>query len=198
LSNCAYVTPNYKPPETLAHNLQSQINPLLDRYTHIGIIDRDVTVPAEFYELHHVHESEIIGVHVRPSSMIIRLWESTYHIRFNERVRDCAVIYRTDFLKRVGGIPDSPTPGSILLKEARTVEIAPITVIHHQSFDLRHSIKIQVRDGLSRAEMKYSFSKTILHGIFRLRPLVLLSFLYYRVYGSPEEKDREHPHLLET
>jgi len=188
------VTPDYNPPETLAGFLRKHVNmDVLCRYSHIAVIDKDVEVPAEFFQLPKKYGQDIIGVHVKPSSRLMQIWEETYRVRLKERFRDCAVIYRTDFLLSVGGFPNVETPGTLLFERALSSIIAPITVIHNQPFSVRHSFKIQLRDGRSRVELGYPFWKTLLHGIVRLRPLVPISYAFYRLYGLPEE-ERVRPH----
>ncbi len=179
--------PDFAPPETLSENLRKQVTPaLLSEYSHVAIVDLDVTVPSEFYSLPEKYDADIIGVNIVPSSRLYRAWEkATFWVKFRERVRDAATIYRTDFLTRVGGIPAVETPGTwLLMRTDKTVVAKEVTVIHNQNFSLRHSVKIQIRDGKSRAELHYSLQKTVLHSIFRVRPFVLFSYLYHKARRS--------------
>jgi len=171
--------PDFEPPDTLAAWEKRHIDPLLDSYTHIAIVDRDVTVGDEFY---HVHEkclnADIISVEVHPSSRVFDAWERlTYWVRLEDRHRGCAVIYRTGFLKSVGGWPLVTTPDTWLLSHSRFTVNLPVVAIHNQSFNFAHSIRNQLRDGKSRAELHYPVWKTLLHSIVRIRPLVLLAYL---------------------
>jgi len=45
---------------------------LLGKYSHIAIVDNNVTVPAEFYSLHEKFDADIIEVYVEPSSPVFR------------------------------------------------------------------------------------------------------------------------------
>lgn len=180
----AVLTPDYKPPDTLSAWEKRHIDPLLDSYSHIAIVDKDVTVPSEFYESYKkCLDAEIINFEVKPSSRLFWLWERlTYWVRLEPRHRGCAVIYSTKFLKKMGGWPLVRTPDSWLWEHSRFTVNLPITVVHNQSFDWSHSVQTQVRDGKSRAELNYPFWKTILHSIFRLRPLVFLSYVWWKIW----------------
>ena len=176
--------PDFEPPDTLAAWEKRHIQPilLLNTHTHIAIIDLDVTVPEEFYHLHEQYPSvDIIAVKVIPSSPIFRVWENlTFWARLGERFRGCAVIYSTRFLRYVGGWPLVETPDTWLLKRSHLRILAPLQATHNQAFNLSHSIKNQLRDGKSRAQLNYPIWKTILHSIFRLRPIVLFAYVRER------------------
>lgn len=177
------ITPVFEPPETLSHHLKERVDLALSQkfYTHIAIIDADVKVPESFWTLcDHYPDADIIGTIVVPSSFTHRVWEKTYWFKLKPRVRDCATIYSTAFLKRVGW-PDSETPGTVLQHQARFVVSSNVKVLHYQPLSLRHSVKIQLRDGRSRAVWNYPFWKTLLHSIFRARPLVLYGYLATKV-----------------
>ncbi len=175
------VTPDFKPPETLAKHLKPRIDPFLDEYTHIAIVDKDIHVPEEFYNLPEQYPSaDIIGVDIRPSSRWHRMWEQTYRIRIGQRIRGGAVIYSTEFLKQVGGWPLVMTPDSWLLQRATNAVRSNIRVTHFQPLSFRHSVNIQIRDGRSRAQLKYPLWRTIFHSIFRLRPLVFAGYAFER------------------
>src|SRR6266704_320945 len=45
---------------------------------------------------------------------------------------------------------------------------------------LKHSVMRQVSDGKFRAELRYPFWKTLVHSVFRVRPFVLLSYVFHR------------------
>lgn len=164
--------------EALGQHLKTRVDEALatGSYTHIAIVDADVIVPDDFWTLPDKYPSaDIIGTEIVPSSRIYRLWEKTYWAKLKPRIRDCATIYSTIFLNRVEW-PLSETPGTILQMKAHVMIHSAVKVIHVQSFSLRHSVKIQLRDGKSRAEIGYPFWKTLLHGVFRLRPVVLYAY----------------------
>lgn len=176
------ITPDFNPPETLGHHLKDRIDPLIPNFSHVGIIDRDIYVPPQFFDLPAKYpDADIIGNDVRPVSLIHRAWETTYGVRLKERIRGGAIIYSTKFLWKVGGYPDTTTPDTWLEKQARFTVFSALKVLHDQPFDFKHSVHIQLRDGKSRAELNYPLWKTTLHAIFRLRPLVLYADLRERL-----------------
>lgn len=177
------VVPKYVPPETYQEHISERVNPLLDEYTHVAIVDADTEVPNEFYQLPEQYpDAEIIAPKVVPTSRVYRTWETlTYWIRLSRfRLRGAAVIYSTGFLRSVGGYPTVDTPDTWLYRRATKVVQTPMKVYHRESFDLRHSIYTQRRSGKARAEMKQSAWRVTAHSLFRLRPLVLFYYLYYR------------------
>ncbi len=189
--NILRITPDYSPPETIGHWVGSRVNPFLDDYTHIAIVDRDVIVDDTFFELpERMSDCDIITVRVVPSSVIFEIWELlTFWLRLEKkRLRGCACIYSTRFLKRIGGYPEnSLTPDTWLYQKSRWTYQHPIIAKHLQPFNLRHSIRIQIRTGQSRAETHYSFWKTLAHSIIRARPFVIAAYLYYRYRGRRTE-----------
>src|SRR5438445_2287207 len=181
------LTPDYSPPDTLSKNLNRQLQSVESlEPTHIAVVDKDVVLPQGFYGLPEKYpEADIIGVHVVPSNLVFRYWEKlTFWARLEDRIRDCAVIYAFDFLMEQLGFPVSTTPGTILRRATSRIVVAELEAVHVQPFNLSHSITIQVRDGPSRAEMHYSFWKTLFHSIVRLRPLVFTAYLFYRYRGQ--------------
>lgn len=179
------VTPKYDPPETYQGHVAKRVNSYLDSYTHVILVDADTEVPREFYDLpKQYYEAEIITPKIVPASPIYRTWETmTYWARLNRvRLRGSAVIYSTAFLKRVGGYPDVTAPDTWLYNHASKEKVVQVPMIayHEESFSLSHSISTQKRSGKARAEMKQSVWRVTAHSLFRLRPLVLFTYLYYR------------------
>jgi hypothetical protein len=177
------ITPKYDPPETYQGHIAKRVNPCLDDYTHVILVDGDTEVPKEFYQLPEKYpQADIIAPKVIPTSPVYRAWETlTYGVRLSrQRLRGAAVIYSTAFLKRVGGYPLVSTPDTWLYNRANQIVQAPMKAYHRESFDVRHSISTQVRAGKARAEMKQPVWRVAAHSMFRLRPLVLFTYLYYR------------------
>jgi hypothetical protein len=181
----ATVTPRFRPPETLAENLKKQIDPLIPVTDFIGVLDMDVEPDKKFRDLpERVDDAQnlydIIAPRVVSSSRVYRFldWFED-HLVFSARIRGCAVWYNMMFLKRVGGFPLVTTPDTWLRsKSMGTLIVWSCVVVHQQNFSLSHGVSNQWRDGKSRAELGYSFWKTVLHSIFRLRPFVLVSYLW--------------------
>ena len=175
--------PVYRTPETYGEHIANRVNPHLDEYTHIVIIDADMEVPEEFYDLPEQYaDADIITPKIIPASRVFRAWESlTYGVRLSRfRLRGAAVIYNASFLKRVGGYPRVITPDTWLYDRAGKVVQVPLKAYHRESFSVRHSVATQVRSGKARAEMRQSMWRVAAHSLFRLRPLVLFVYLYYR------------------
>lgn len=189
------ITPDFIPPDTLSKDLNRQLQTLESlNPTHIAVVDRDVSLPSGFYGLPEIYpDADIIGVKVVPSSRVFLVWEMIgFWMELKPRVRDCAVIYKARFLAEQGGFPDSETPGTLLQEKARIIAIADLRAVHNQPFSLKHSVKIQLRDGRSRAKMRYSFWKTLLHSLFRLRPLVLYGYI-----GETIRMEREEVEMMQ-
>ena len=163
--------------------MSKQVNPHLDEYTHFLILDNDTI--SEFSPDNIAEQygtADIVGFDVVSSSRIFRVWERmTYWLRLAPRVRGAAMLLSSRFLKRIGGYPDNEFVDTVLLQKSQRTVIAPIRVYHQQRFDLRHSVSRQISDGKFRADLKYPFWKTLLHSIFRVRPFVFLSYLFYRI-----------------
>lgn len=171
---------DYSPPTTLAEDLNRQYAEIWPSSTHVMVLDRDVQLYDDdwIYLPSHYPDMDIIGFHVVPSSRVFRYWESlTFWLRFNQRIRDCAVIYRRSFLDKHGGFPDIDTPGTWLADRTEKKIVSPVRVLHIQPFNISHSYQIQLRDGRARAQMNKSFWTTFAHSIVRVRPLVLIGYL---------------------
>ena len=182
-ANYLNVTPSYSPPETYQGDVSKRVNPHLDDYSHVILVDSDIEVPKEFFDLPQEYpDADIIAPKVIPASRVFRLWEAfTYGIRLNRmRVRGSPIIYSTNFLKSVGGYPNVESPDTWLLRRAGKVVQVPLKAIHHEDFNLRYSIQKQVYRGKARAEMRQPVWRVAAHSIFRCRPVVLFAYLYYR------------------
>ena len=91
------------------------------------------------------------------------------------------MLLSSDFLRRIAGYPSGEFVDTILLQKSKHTIVAPFTVYHNQRFDLKHSVWRQISDGKFRAELRYSFWRTLLHSIFRVRPFVFLSYVFHRL-----------------
>jgi len=185
--NCLIVTPQYAPPETYQGDVSKKVNPHLNEYTHVAVVDSDIEVPKEFYDLPRQYaEADLIAPKVIPTSPLFRLWEAvTYGIRLNRlRIRGSPIIYSTHFLKSVGGYPDVESPDTWLLHRAGKIVQVSMRAYHHEKFDLRYSLEKQISRGKARAQQGQSAWRVAAHSIFRGRPVVLFAYLYYRRKGT--------------
>src|SRR5215467_6685638 len=177
------ITPDYRPPETYQGDVAKRVNPHLDEYTHVIIVDKDMEVPDDFFHLPERYpDAEIIAPKVIPGTPIYRAWETlTYGIRLSRmRLRGSAVIYSTGFLRSVGGYPLAESPDTWLFKRAKKIVQVPMKAYHKENLSVRHSIQTQIRSGKARAEMNEPVSRVVAHSMFRLRPVVLITYLLYR------------------
>ena len=177
------VVVKFQPPETYGGFVSKTVNPVLDHFSHFLILDSDTTYEFSADNIaEQFGTADIVGFTVVSSSRIFRAWERmTYWLKLSPRVRGAAMLLSSDFLRRIGGYPVGEFVDTILLQKSKRTSVAPFTVYHNQRFDLRHSVWRQISDGKFRAEIQYPFCKTLLHSIFRVRPFVLLSYVFHRL-----------------
>lgn len=177
------VVVSFQPPETYGGFVSKKVNSYLDEYTHFLILDNDTVSDFSADAIAEQYgDADIVGFEVISSSRIFRSWEKmTYWLRLAPRVRGAAMLLSSQFLKRIGGYPDSHFVDTILLQKSNRTIIAPIRVYHNQRFDLKHSVSRQISDGKFRSDLKYPFWITLLHSIFRVRPFVFLSYIAHRI-----------------
>ena len=182
------VVVRFQPPETYGGFVSKQVDPFLDEYSHFLILDSDTVSNLSADSVAEQYGSaDIVGFDVVSSSRTFRAWEKlTYWLRLAPRVRGAAMLLSSQFLKRIGGYPNSEFVDTILLQKSKKTIVAPIRVYHQQRFDLKHSVSRQISDGRFRAELKYPFWKTLFHSVFRIRPFVFLSYVFYRI---PDRND---------
>ncbi|HZY47657.1 MAG TPA: hypothetical protein VFE96_07670 [Candidatus Bathyarchaeia archaeon] len=181
------VVVRFQPPETYGGFVSKIVNPVLDEFTNFLILDSDTVCdfPVDSV-VEQFGAADVVGFNVVSSSRIFRLWEKmTYWLKLSPRVRGCAMLLSSDFLRRIEGYPTGEYVDTVLLRRSRNTIVAPFTVFHNQRFDIKHSVGRQVSDGKFRAELRYPFWKTFLHSIFRVRPFVLLSYIFHRL---PKER----------
>jgi hypothetical protein len=177
------VVVKFQPPETYGGFVSKIVNPALDEFSHFLILDSDTT---HNFSADNVAEQfgafDIVGFNIVSSSRIFRAWERmTYWLKLSPRVRGAAMLLSSDFLRRIGGYPTGEYVDTVLLQKSKRTIIAPFTVYHNQRFDLKHSVWRQISDGEFRAELRYPLWKTFLHSVFRVRPFVLLSYIFHRL-----------------
>lgn len=182
------VVVRFQPPETYGGFVSNIVNPVLNEFSHFLILDSDTVCDFSVDDIaDQLGVADIVGFNVISSSRAFRLWEKmTYWLKLSARVRGCAMVVSSDFIRRIGGYPKGEFVDTVLLQESKRTVIAPFTVYHFQRFDLKHSITRQVSDGKFRAELRYPFWKTLLHSVFRVRPFVLLSYVFHRI---PRERE---------
>ena len=182
------VVVRFQPPETYGGFVSNIVNPVLNEYSHFLILDSDTVCDFSVDNIaQQFGVADIVGFNVISSSRTFRLWEKmTYWLKLSPRVRGCAMLLSSDFLRRIGGYPAGEFVDTVLLQKSKRTVIAPFTVHHIQRFDLKHSVMRQVSDGKFRAELRYPFWKTLVHSVFRVRPFVVLSYVFHRI---PRERE---------
>jgi hypothetical protein len=177
------VVVNFQPPETYGGFVSKIVNPAMDDFTHFLILDSDITYNFSAQKVaEQFGTADVVGFKVVSLSGIFRAWEKmTYWLKLSPRVRGAAMLLSSDFLRRIGGYPTGEFVDTILLQKSKRTVVAPFAVYHKQRFDLKHSIWRQISDGKFRAELRYPFWKTLLHSVFRVRPFVLLSYIFHRL-----------------
>ncbi len=192
------IVPKFAPPETYSESVARMVNPVLDIYSHVAIVDDDTSVPEEFFQLPDEYPNvDIIVPRVLPTSRIYRTWEAlTYWLRLNPvRARGCAVIYSTEFLKRIGGYPSwtEQYEDTYILRKANTVvQYKKLIAYHMENFSLRKSIERQKRQGRARAKLHDSLWRVLAHSIVRVRPVLFFAYISQRTSGSANKVDRRH------
>lgn len=177
------VVVNFLPPETYGGFVSKIVNPVLDDFSHFLILDSDTSYEFSADKVaEQFGAADIVGFNVVSSSGTFRAWERmTYWLKLSPRVRGAAMLLSGDFLRRIGGYPSGEFVDTILLQKSKRTVVAPFIVYHNQRFDLKHSVWRQISDGKFRAELRYPFWKTFLHSVFRVRPFVLLSYIFHRL-----------------
>jgi hypothetical protein len=178
----------FRPPETYGEFVSKIVNPLIDDFSHFLILDNDTTYDFSADKVaEQFGTADIVGFNVVSSSRIFRAWEKmTYWLKLSPRVRGAAMLLSSNFLRRIGGYPSGEFVDTVLLQKSGRTIVAPFTVYHDQRFDLKHSVRRQISDGRFRAELRYPFWRTLLHSVFRIRPFVLLSYIFHRLPKGQE------------
>jgi glycosyltransferase involved in cell wall biosynthesis len=170
---------------------------------YVYIIDADIVVPSNFFKrtLSLVNEKVVsvsASVRTYPSTLINKIysaWEKTYEITpFGRSPRGAARVILRRALYEVGGFRDVPAPDTdldIRLKKKGYVSLYcnKVYVWHIREITLKKAINGQISAGISRYILRISFVQTLMHSIFRFRPLVIYGWILgWRKYGSRKFK----------
>lgn len=97
--------------------------------------------------------------------------------------RGAFTIFRRQTVEQIGGFdPNKPTWDTafdlrLKAKGWKVKRVQDVAVVEKRSFSTSRLIIHQVNDGKARRELGVSFSRTLLHSIFRLRPFVLHGYV---------------------
>lgn len=182
-----------------AENLQIGYESVKDDWCdYFGIVDADVILPPNYfnYILYCMKRDELTCASGRvvdkPKRMVnrlIALWKR-FNLRFSplgKRPRGCALVIRRKLLDEIEGFADVSAPDTYVQNEAlkrgyKIKLIDEIDVKHVRDEPFRKILKKQFQTGVARCELETPFLRTLLHGVFRLRPLVILghTYAYYK------------------
>lgn len=162
--------------------------------SHISIIDADILVPKNFFEMmlsELNEEKDVVSVSAMvetyPSNIlnsIIRAWEKTHNISpFGREPRGAARIINRKVLLEIGGFKDVRAPDTDLdlrLRERRykSKYVNKMKVWHIRKNTLSKVFKNQLSAGIARYELGITLMRTSAHTVFRMRPLVIYGWLY--------------------
>ena len=165
-----------------------------------AIVDADVELEPSYFEILLSRVGERTGcisgrVVTRSSTLLGRLlalWERTYRLALERRPRGCALLVRNELIERVGGIKDVPAPDTYIQDQVRKlgyrVEIVEsVRAYHVREVTLRRALKTQFNAGVARYLMGKSLLRTLGHSVVRLRPLVIVGYLYAMLSGEKRE-----------
>jgi glycosyltransferase involved in cell wall biosynthesis len=161
-----------------------------------AIIDGDVYLSSDYFEkttkLLESEETVLVTGRVvsrlwNPNflSRVMESWEkilwispSITHLFFG-----CALIVRTQFLDNINGFEDVPSPDTYIhqqayLRKFKLKFVKDTTAFHFDdNKSLRGIINSQIEDGKRRRANGFSFMRTVLYAILRLRPFAVSGWL---------------------
>ena len=157
----------------------------------LAIVDADVELEPKYFEVLLSEAEEdvcCLGGRVVTKSRtllgrLLNLWERTYAFSPNRRPRGCALLIRTAVLERIGGFADVPAPDTYVQDAAmrhgyRVKIVENVRAYHVRDITLARALKTQFYTGVGRFLMGKSFIMTLGHSVVRLRPLVVVGYVY--------------------
>ena len=157
----------------------------------LAIVDADVELEPDYFErlLLEMDDKTCCaggGVVTRCKTFLCRLlryWEKTYRFSTDRRPRGCALLVRTSFLEEIGGFADVPAPDTYIQDMGRvrgySIKIVEGAKAYHiRDITIGRALRTQFNTGIGRYVMGKSFLRTLGHSIVRLRPFVLIGYLY--------------------
>lgn len=156
-----------------------------------AIVDADVVLEPNYFEilLKAIKEEDAcIGgkILTRCRTLVCKflsIWERTHAISPWRRPRGCALLIRREILDRLGGFADVPAPDTYVQEQALKIGykvrvIKKAVAYHTRETTIKRSAKVQFQTGIARYVQGIGPVRTFLHGIIRLRPLVILGYFY--------------------
>jgi glycosyltransferase involved in cell wall biosynthesis len=156
-----------------------------------AIVDADVVLEPNYFEilLSEIDDKDAcIGGRIITKSKtflgrILSLWEKTYVLSLWRRPRGCALLVRKDILDKINGFADVPAPDTYIQDKVLELGyniriISKAKAYHIREVTLRKAVKAQFSAGVARYIQKRGLIRTFLHSLVRLRPIVLIGYLY--------------------
>jgi len=165
-----------------------------------AIVDADVELEPNYFEVLLSKVSESTGcisgrVVTRSSTLLgklLSLWEKTYRLALERRPRGCALLVRSDLVEKAGGIKDVPAPDTYIQDQAKRlgyrVEVVDsVRAYHVRDVTFWRALRTQFNTGIARYLMGRSLLRTLGHSVVRLRPLVIVGYLYAMISREKRE-----------
>jgi len=114
---------------------------------------------------------------------LLFLWERTYAFSPWRRPRGCALLIRKDVLDEIGGFADVSAPDTHVQEYATKLGyhvrvVSKVKAYHVRKITLKRAVKTQFQTGIARYKQGIGLTRTLLHSIARLRPFVILGYIY--------------------
>ncbi|MCR6623572.1 MAG: glycosyltransferase [archaeon YNP-LCB-024-027] len=156
-----------------------------------AIVDADVILEPKYFEilLKEVGDRDAcVGGRIITSCKtilckLLSLWERTYALSPWRRPRGCALLIRKDVLDEIGGFADVPAPDTHVQEHATKLGyqvrvVGKVKAYHVRKITFKRAIKTQFQTGIARYKQGIGLTRTLLHSIARLRPFVILGYIY--------------------
>jgi GT2 family glycosyltransferase len=179
---------------TYAENLQIGFKYAVSaKADYLAVVDADIVLEKNYFTniLTAVNSPRIASasgllvtnpLHQNTFSRIYRAWELSYRIGFHVAAWGASRVYRMELLLNVGGFMDFASPDTELdirldRQGYRHMIVSEAKAYHIRDISIESSLNGQVRLGVSRNELGIPLVNTVLHGIFRLRPGLVIGHL---------------------
>ncbi len=157
----------------------------------LAIVDADMVIPVNFLEqlLPQLKEYSSVSARARTDptrgflNKLVSSWERTYRLApYGRQPRGGVRVISMSDLNEIGGFHDVIAWDTDLdirfRKSGHRVRLDPgLTVLHRRRMTLRRSASYQIQMGRARRELGVSFSRTLLHSLFRVRPFVVYGYI---------------------
>ncbi len=172
------------------------------RGVYVSIVDADLVIPANFFrKLVPFVKSDVVSAAARvvvfPDTFWNRMmyaWEKTHDLApLGRKPYGAARVIFKKALNEIGGFHDVPTPDTDIdlhfaERGYRSVDVTAVKVYHLRHLTLSRMVGGQINSGRGRYALGLGLLRTIGHGIFRFRPLVICGWLLERQRDSLRRK----------